>query len=148
MHPLKKTPVAVAHLTKILCHAEHPLSIQMLHNSLTQVFLSLWGVPNILCHHSTDLCIEVLQKACQTWCGRRRAISYSIEQQCVLTLSMALPTFETLPWMSLCRDANICTVSLIFLQHCAIVWERTERSASCTPAKENRKKRLYCYCLK
>lgn len=46
---------------------------------------------------------------------------------------MALPTLDTLPCMSLCREASICTVSLMFLQHCAIVWERTDKSASCTP---------------
>lgn len=63
-----------------------------------------------------------------------------IERCClsVRTLSMALPTFDTLPWMSLCREASICTVSLIFLQHCAIVWDRTVKSASCTPARQKR----------
>lgn len=49
------------HLTKILCYTEHPLSIQVLHDRLAQVFLSLWGVPHCLCHHSTDLRIEILQ---------------------------------------------------------------------------------------
>lgn len=62
----------------------------------------------------------------------------------VLTLSMALPTFDTLPWMSLCRDASICTVSLIFLQHCAIVWDRIDKSASCTPASENKEVSALC----
>lgn len=51
----------VTYLTKILCYTEHPLSVQVLHNGLTQVFLSLWGVPHRLCHHSTDLCVEILQ---------------------------------------------------------------------------------------
>lgn len=49
------------HLTKILCYTEHPLSIQVLHDRLAQVFLSLWGVPHRLCHHSTDLGIKVLR---------------------------------------------------------------------------------------
>lgn len=49
------------HLTKILCYTEHPLSIQVLHDRLAQVFLSLWGVPHCLCHHSTDLRIEILR---------------------------------------------------------------------------------------
>lgn len=49
------------------------------------------------------------------------------------TRSMAFPTLDTLPCMSLCREASICTVSLMFLQHCTIVWERTDKSASCTP---------------
>lgn len=53
---------AVAHLTQILCHTEHALSVQVLHDGLTQVFLSLWGVPHVLCHHSADFCIKVLKK--------------------------------------------------------------------------------------
>lgn len=49
------------HLTKILRYTEHSLSIQVLHDRLTQVFLSLWGVPHCLCHHSTDLRVKILQ---------------------------------------------------------------------------------------
>lgn len=62
-----------------------------------------------------------------------------------LTLSMALPTFDTLPWMSLCREASICTVSLIFLQHWAIVWDRTDKSASCTPEKRQKVFTVYVF---
>lgn len=137
----------VDYLTQILCNTEHPLPVQVLHNGFTQVFLSLWSVPHCLCHHSTDLCIKILQRS-------KPEVSYDLYAKWtmsqkvtvpVFTLSMALPTFDTLPWMSLCREASICTVSLIFLQHWAIVWDRTDKSASCTPAKDFFKS-LHCAC--
>lgn len=54
----------------------------------------------------------------------------------VFTLSMAFPTFDTLPWMSLCREASICTVSFMFLQHWVIVCDRTDKSLSWTPERK------------
>lgn len=67
------------HLTEILCYTEHPLSIQVLHNRLTQVFLSLWGVPHRLCHHSTDLCIKVLQRNAK---GLEICARHVVRQRC------------------------------------------------------------------
>lgn len=130
------------HLTKILRYTEHPLSVQVLHDGLTQIFLSLRGVPHRLCHHGADLCIKVLQRS--MWEVKFKHIVQYLNEVGLpcLTLSMALPTLDTLPWMSLCREASSCTVSLMFLQHCAIVWDRTDRSASCTPEKEKKKENV------
>lgn len=54
-----------AYLAEVLCNTQHALSIQVLYDSFTEVFLPLWRVPDILSYNCTHLRIKVLDKRTQ-----------------------------------------------------------------------------------